>query len=39
MTKEFCLCENHKFTNEDKLAQICEKMPLKDVLKKKDDIL
>lgn len=35
MTKEFCLCEHHLFNNEDKLAQICEKALMKDIIKKK----
>jgi hypothetical protein len=39
MTKEFCLCESHKFDNEEKLAQICEKKLMKDIIKKKDEII
>jgi len=39
MTKDFCLCENHKFDNEEKLSQICEKKLVKDVIKKKTDIV
>lgn len=38
MTKDFFLCENHKFENESKLAQVCEKMLLKDAIKKKSQI-
>ena len=38
MTKEFFLCENHKFENESKLAQVCEKVLLKDAIKKKNQI-
>lgn len=39
ITKDFCLCENHRFDNEDKLAQICDKKLMKDIIKKKDEIL
>jgi len=39
MTKDFCLCKHHLFTNEDKLAQVCEKVMLKNILKKKEDIV
>ena len=39
MTKDFCLCQHHQFTNEEKLAQVCDKVMLKDILKKKQDIL
>ncbi len=38
ITKEFCLCENHLFKNEEKLSQICEKKLMKDIIKKKDSI-
>jgi hypothetical protein len=38
ITKEFCLCENHRYDNEDKLAQICKKALMKDIIKKKDKI-
>jgi hypothetical protein len=31
-TKEFYLCENHIFKNEDKLSLICEKTALKNIL-------
>lgn len=39
ITKDFCLCESHKFDNEEKLAQICDKKLMKEVIKKKDEIL
>jgi hypothetical protein len=39
ITKEFCLCENHKFENEEKLAQICDKKLMKEIIKKKEDIV
>jgi hypothetical protein len=39
MTRDFCLCEKHKFENEDKLYVFSEKRLLKDVIKKKDEIL
>ena len=38
ITKEFCLCENHRYDNEDKLSQICQKALMKDIIKKKDKI-
>lgn len=38
ITKDFCLCESHKFDNEEKLAKICDKKLMKDVIKKKNDI-
>jgi len=38
MTKEFCLCVNHKFDNEEKLAQLCEKKLMKEIIKKKEEI-
>jgi hypothetical protein len=38
LTKEFFLCENHKFNYENKLEQVCTKVSLKDSLKKKEDI-
>ena len=37
-TKEFYLCEKHKFKNEDKMAAVCEKTLLKDALKNRADI-
>lgn len=33
MTKDFCLCENHKFHNEEKLSQVCEKTTLSEVVR------
>ena len=38
LTKEFCLCENHEFGNEDVLKESCESVKMKDILKNKDDI-
>lgn len=38
MTKEFYLCENHQFPEENRLEQVCDKVLLKDILKKKEDI-
>jgi hypothetical protein len=38
ITRDFCLCENHKFQNEKKLAEISETILMKDILKKKEDI-
>jgi hypothetical protein len=37
-TKEFYLCEKHKFKNEEKMAAVCEKTLLKDALKNRGDI-
>jgi len=39
ITKDFYLCEQHEFKNEEMLAQVSEKINLKDALKKKDDIV
>lgn len=39
ITKDFYLCENHEFKNEEMLAQVSEKIPLKDAIKKKEDII
>ena len=39
ITKDFYLCENHKFENEDKLAEFSDRVLLKDSIKKKEDIL
>lgn len=39
ITKEFFLCEKHKFNNEEKLEQVCEKVLMKDIIKKKDEIV
>jgi hypothetical protein len=38
ITKDFYLCEHHEFDNEQKLAENCEQVSLKDSIKKKDDI-
>ncbi len=39
MTKDFYLCENHEFINEEKLSKVCEKVLMKEHLKKKGDII
>jgi hypothetical protein len=39
MSKEFFLCENHKLFNEDKMKQVSEKVKLKDIIKKKDNVV
>lgn len=38
ITKDFYLCESHEFTNEDKLAENCDKVSLKESIKKKNEI-
>ena len=38
VTKDFFLCENHKFINEAKLSIVSEKVLMKEILKKKDEI-
>jgi hypothetical protein len=38
ITRDFYLCESHKFENEDWLKGVSPKVLLKDSLKKKDDI-
>lgn len=40
LTKEFYLCENHKFYDEEKLKADpkVEKVKIKDILKKKDEL-
>ena len=38
MTKDFYLCINHEFENEDYLAQVSEIVSLRDSIKKKEDI-
>ena len=39
ITKDFYLCEEHKFKNEDLLEFVSDKIRLKDALKKKEDII
>lgn len=39
ITKEFYLCANHIFKNEDKLSQVSDEVNLKDILKSKEDII
>lgn len=39
ITKDFYLCELHEFKNEEMLAQVSERVKLKDAIKKKDDIV
>lgn len=38
VTRDFFLCEHHKFVNESKLAAVSEKVLLKNILKKKDEL-
>ena len=38
ITKEYYLCENHEFEKEDYLNQVCKKVMLKDIIKKKNDV-
>lgn len=38
MTREFYLCETHRFTNEDFLELFAKKVRMKNILKKKEDI-
>lgn len=39
ITKEFYLCPNHIFKNEDKLAQVSDSVNLKDIIKTKDELI
>jgi len=39
ITKDFYLCEQHKFKNEEILETVSEKINMKEALKKKDDII
>jgi hypothetical protein len=39
ITKDFYLCEQHSFKNEEVLAEVSEKITMKDALKKKEDII
>jgi hypothetical protein len=39
ITKDFYLCEQHQFKNEDILGQVSEKILLKNAIKKKEDIV
>ena len=39
ITKDFYLCEEHKFKNEDVLEFVSNKILLKDAIKKKEDII
>ena len=39
ITKEFYLCGEHIFKNEDKLAQVSDTVKLKDILKSKDELI
>ena len=39
LTKEFFLCEEHRFVNEKKLEEVSEKVLLKDCIKNKEDII
>jgi len=38
ITKDFYLCENHKFKNEEMLSQVSKKVMLKDIIKRKDEL-
>lgn len=38
ITKDFCLCDKHKFPNEDLLEQNSEKVDMKTILKSKNDV-
>lgn len=38
ITKEYYLCENHKFEKEEYLESVCQKVLLKDIIKKKNDV-
>ena len=38
ITKEFFLCEEHQLEEENRLSEICDKMLLKDALKKKEEL-
>jgi hypothetical protein len=37
-TKDFFLCEEHRFYNEDKLKEVCEQMPLSEAIKNKSEL-
>jgi hypothetical protein len=39
ITKDFYLCEQHEFKNEEILAEVSQKIQLKDAIKKKEDIV
>jgi hypothetical protein len=39
ITKEFYTCEKHEFEDENRLKDVCEKVKLIDVIKKKDEIM
>jgi hypothetical protein len=39
ITKEFYLCGNHIFKNEDKLSQVSDIVNLKDIIKTKDELI
>jgi len=39
ITKDFYLCELHKFKNEETLAQVSDRVRLKDAIKRKEDII
>jgi len=39
ITKDFYLCDKHKFENEDKLAEFSDRVLLIESIKKKEDIL
>ena len=39
ITKDFYLCENHEFENEEHLNSVSETMLLKDAIKKKAEII
>lgn len=38
ITKDFYLCSSHKLYNEDKLKEVSDSVPLKEVIKNKEDI-
>ena len=38
ITKEFYLCESHNFEEESRLSEVCEKVLMKDILKRKEEL-
>jgi hypothetical protein len=38
MTKEFFVCENHKLIKEEKIKMVSDRVKLKDIIKKREDI-
>jgi hypothetical protein len=38
LTKEFYVCVKHKFEEESRLSEVCDKVKLTDILKKKEEL-